>query len=386
MAEDNEWVKMRDKTMTQDQDRRAAMTEFLKACTELAKLGTEALKQALAEHAKEASETTRRAPAMSTTIEWTDETWNPVTGCDRISPGCAHCYAKALHDMRHQAFLNGKKMPAQYSVPFETVKCWPERLEIPLRWRKPRRCFVNSMSDLFHEDVDFPFLALVYAHMALAEQHTFQFLTKRPDRMLRWYGEAPKHPMFFELGTGKRFTLATNLAGGSVPFICKKVNTMLWPLPNVWPGVSVESRRYLPRLDALRQVPAAVRMVSFEPLLEDLGTVNLQGIGWAIAGGESGPGARPVHPDWVRSLRDQCIAQGVPFFFKQWGEWAPHSEPPDRHGDYHGGVFLLPSGRLGNQGDWWDGRAQAIDRVGKKHAGAALDGREWREFPEARAA
>jgi protein gp37 len=245
---------------------------------------------------------------MSTTIEWTDETWNPVTGCDRISPGCAHCYAKSLHDMRHRAHLNGKRMPLQYHEPFEHVHCWPERLEIPLHWRAPRLCFVNSGADIFHEDVDFPFLGMIYAHMAIAHWHTFQFLTKRPERMLEWYSEAPKHPNFFRVAAGRSACLP-------------------WPLPNVWPGVSVESKKYLYRLDLLRQVPAPVRMVSFEPLLEDLGTVNLDGIGWAIVGGESGVAGRPFNLAWAESLRDQCKAADVPFFMKQVGSFPVRDRP-----------------------------------------------------------
>jgi protein gp37 len=265
---------------------------------------------------------------MSTTIEWTDETWNPVTGCSKVSPGCRLCYAKVLHDMRHQAHLNGRKMPAQYHEPFEHVQCWPNRLGIPLGWRRPRLCFVNSMSDLFHRDVPAAFIERVFKVMANCPQHTFQILTKRSTRLF-----------------------------------CQRVLRV--PLPNVWLGVSVESKKYLARIDDLRQVPAAVRMVSFEPLLEDLEEVNLQGIGWAIVGGESGRDARPMHPDWVRSLRDQCIAQGVPFFFKQWGEWLPP------------GCDGSPDVRLQHLN-----ASDDFVRVGKKHAGRLLDTREWREFPK----
>lgn len=279
----------------------------------------------------------------NTTIEWTDSTWNPVTGCDKISPGCTRCYAKALHDMRHKAWLNGKKMPAQYSVPFEQVQCWPDRLEIPLHWRAPRLCFVNSMADLFHEDVPFEFIASVLYTVACTRRITYQALTKRADRMLEYFQS------FALKSLAPRMPQASSYGGPA--------EVWRWPLPNFWPGVSVESRRYLYRLDRLREAPAAVRMVSFEPLLEDLGEVNLQGIGWAIAGGESGRGARPMHPDWVRSLRDQCVAAGVPFFFKQWGEWTP-----------------AISARRGAD-------AYFI-RAGKKHSGAVLDGREWREFPK----
>lgn len=229
---------------------------------------------------------------MSTTIQWTDETWNPVTGCRQISPGCANCYAKQLHDMRHQAFLNGKAMPEQYSVPFETVRLHPSRLEIPLRWRKPRRVFVNSMSDLFHESVTEEFLLSTFATMTGASEHTFQILTKRPERMRDFLA---MH--------------AAKISGDE-------------PLPNVWLGVSIENRMHRKRLDILRKIPAAVRMVSFEPLLEDLGEVNLEGIGWVIVGGESGRGARPFSLDWARELIDQCRTAKVPVFIKQMGSRA----------------------------------------------------------------
>lgn len=275
-----------------------------------------------------------------TTIEWTDETWNPVTGCTKTSPGCRLCYAKALHDMRHKAFLNGKKMPVQYDEAFEFVQCWPDRLEIPLAWRAPRLCFVNSMSDLFHENVPFDFISDVLYTAAMTPHITYQVLTKRANRMLAYFSG------FALKSLAPRLPHASAYRGPA--------EAWRWPLPNLWPGVSVESGKYLGRIDVLRQVPAAVRMISFEPLLEDLGKVNLQGIGWAIVGGESGRDARPMQPDWVRALRDQCAAQGVPFFFKQWGEWGPGT----------------------------DFRSGARERMGKNKAGALLDGREWREFPK----
>ena len=249
---------------------------------------------------------------MPTGIEWTDETWNPVTGCERISPGCAHCYAKTLHDMRHKAYLKGSDVPEQYSEPFEVVKCHADRLDTPLHWRAARMCFVNSMSDLFHHDVPFDFIGLSYATMAIAKHITFQILTKRAERMLEFYR--------FIASSGRK-SFKNSMTGEAIP----------WPLPNVWPGVSVENKRHLFRLDLLRQVPAPVRMVSFEPLLEDLtdeGTleVNLQGIGWGIVGGESGDGARDAHVAWMRYLIEQCDAQGVPPFVKQVGarpvDWA----------------------------------------------------------------
>jgi protein gp37 len=244
---------------------------------------------------------------MPTAIEWTDETWNPVTGCSKISPGCRLCYAKALHDMRHTAFLAGKPMPAQYSAPFEKVQCWPKRLDIPLRWRAPRLCFINSMADLFHEDVPFEFISSVLFVAYNTPHITYQCLTKRDDRMLEFFS-----------------------SDRVMSYSSSWTHLFSWPLLNFWAGVSVESKKYLYRLDRLRQVPAAVRMVSFEPLLEDLGEVNLQGIGWAIIGGMSGRRGvlDPMHVAWVRYLVEQCDAQGVPVFVKQVGgfpfDWADY--------------------------------------------------------------
>jgi protein gp37 len=268
---------------------------------------------------------------MSTTIEWTDETWNPVTGCTKISPGCRVCYAKALHDMRHKAYLAGKKIPEQYAEPFERVQCWPSRLEIPLRWRSPRLCFVNSMADLFHEDVPFDFISQILFRMTLTPHITYQALTKRAGRMLEYF-------------TGEQWKTHGTIAD-------------TWPLPNFWLGVSVESKKYLGRIDTLRQVPAAVRMVSFEPLLEDLGEVNLQGIGWAIVGGCSGRGADPMHASWARYLVAQCDEQGVPVFVKQmgsrpfdWADFIPKYWPKTTE---HEGVFLkLRDSKGGDPAEW----------------------------------
>ena len=295
---------------------------------------------------------------MSTTIEWTDETLNPITGCDKISPGCKLCYAKKLHDMRYQAFLNGKDMPEQYSVPFEVVRLWPKRLEIPLHWRAGRMCFLNSMADLFHQDVPFEFIQDVLYMVAMTSHVTYQSLTKRADRMVEFFS-------WLQTRSGEKPS-----RGWLGQCLAKRI-----PLPNFWPGVSVESKKYLYRLDRLRDVPAAVRMVSFAPLLEDLGKVNLQGIGWAIAEGESTPSARPMHPAWVRSLRDQSVEAGVPFFFKQWGEWTRWE--PGRPANK-----VKYMRRDGTLSDYDPGFAEPMMRAGKKHAGAVLDGREWREFPK----
>jgi protein gp37 len=217
-------------------------------------------------------------------IEWTEATWNPVTGCSKVSPGCAHCYAERL-SLR----FGRSSMPWTPANASKNVLLHPERLEQPLRWRRPRMIFVNSMSDLFHELVPIEFVQQVFEVMVASERHTFQVLTKRPE----W---------------------AVELAD-AVP----------WPA-NVWLGVSIENSRFTWRADVLRELPAAVRFISAEPLLGSLfdsgprrAPLELSAIDWLIAGGESGPGYRPVHVEWVRELREACSEQGVAFFFKQWG-------------------------------------------------------------------
>jgi protein gp37 len=240
-------------------------------------------------------------------IEWTEATWNPTTGCDRISPGCDHCYALTL----------SKRLKAMGSPKYQTdgdprtsgpgfgVAVHPSSLDIPRGWAAPRLVFVNSMSDLFHARVPVSFIRDVFDVMRDTPQHTYQVLTKRAKRLR-------------DVGA-----------------------TLEWP-SNVWMGVSVESRDYLNRVDYLRQVPAAVRFISAEPLLGPLGALELSDIHWVIAGGESGPQARPVEYEWVAELRDNCTASGVPFFFKQWGGRTP------------------------------------------KAGGRELDGEQWDEFPRTR--
>lgn len=224
------------------------------------------------------------------TIEWTDATWNPTTGCDRVSAGCDRCYALALAS-RLKAMGSPKYQQdgdPRTSGPGFGVTAHPDALSIPLRWRAPRHVFVNSMSDLFHARVPTTFIQDVFTVMAAAPQHTFQVLTKRPRRLARL------------------------------------ADTLPWP-GNVWMGVTVEDSDALTRIDDLRRVPAAVRFLSCEPLLGPLTGIDLDGITWVIAGGESGPHHRPVDPAWVVELRDQCISDGVPFLFKQWGGRTPKS-------------------------------------------------------------
>ena len=285
--------------------------------------------------------------SAKTSIEWTDYSWNPVSGCDKVSPGCDHCYAETIATR----VAGTKAYPDGFKV---TLK--PERLTDPLRKRswRGKRVFVNSMSDLFHKDVPDDYIAQVFAIMALAPEITFQILTKRHGRM-RSLLNSEAH--WRRVGVG----------GVRV-------------LPNVWLGVSVEDQQRADlRIPALLDTPAAVRWLSCEPLLGpvDLGAAfgtnyggdpreDETGVDWVVVGGESGPGARPMHPEWARTLRDQCQAAGVPFHFKQWGEWVPEDQSPEDAvipGTYR---FDEPTGTI---------------RLGKKTAGRELDGRTWDEWP-----
>lgn len=243
-----------------------------------------------------------------TGIEWTKvpgyrgATWNPVRGCTKISPGCKHCYAETFAE-RWRGIAGHP-----YEQGFD-LRLVPEKLDEPLRKRDPRAYFVNSMSDLFQDDVDFEFVAKVFEVQAIAQRHIFMTLTKRAANMRKfWYwADARFHDPEVPKSVREHLSDLSRTMYGT-------------PLPNVWLGVSVEDRKYgLPRIDILRETPAAVRFLSVEPLLEDLGPLDLRGIHWVIVGGESGPGARPMPLKWVRSIRDQCAEQGVPFFFKQWG-------------------------------------------------------------------
>jgi len=213
-------------------------------------------------------------------IEWTDATWNPMRGCSKVSPGCLHCYAETFAER----WRGVRGHPFEFGFDLRLV---PQKLGDPLRWSTPRKIFVNSMSDLFHEKVPDEYIIKVARVMVAADWHTYQILTKRAGRM-------------------------QELLKGKLRFATKQ--------PHIWWGVSVENRKHgLPRIDLLRDSPAQVRFLSIEPLLEHLGPVNLQGINWVIVGGESGPGARPMDGEWVRDIRTQCQSAKVAFFFKQWG-------------------------------------------------------------------
>lgn len=221
-------------------------------------------------------------------IEWTDATWNPVSGCTILSPGCAHCYAMRmaarLQAMGHSAYENVTRKVNGKAVWTGKLHLNEEALTIPLRWRAPRKIFVNSMSDLFQDGIPDAFIARIWEVMAQSQRHIFQILTKRPENMLRVVSE---------------YRLAK--------------------LPNVWLGTSVESRKYIRRIDHLRHIPAQVRFISYEPLLGPIGRADMTGIHWAIVGGESGPRARTMKQVWVDEIRAQCEEQKVAFFFKQWG-------------------------------------------------------------------
>jgi len=214
-----------------------------------------------------------------TRIEWSEMTWNPVTGCSKVSPGCAHCYAETFAE-------RWRGVPGHHYEQGFDLRLWPQRLGQPVQWRRPRRVFVNSMSDLFHEQIPADYVAEVFEVMRRAHWHTFQVLTKREERLSMLAGELP------------------------------------WP-PNVWMGVSIENRRFVHRADHLRDVGAAVRFISAEPLLGCLEGLDLDGIDWVIAGGESGAGHRRLNLEWVRDLRDRSAAAGVAFFFKQVGGRTP---------------------------------------------------------------
>lgn len=285
-----------------------------------------------------------------TKIEWADKVWNPVTGCTKVSDGCRNCYAERMAER----FWKDRQ--------FSDVQCHADRLKQPLSWKKPARVFVNSMSDLFHLDVDKDFIGDVFRNMEKTPQHTFIILTKRPKEMLYW----------FNLMNAERY------------------------LPNVWLGVSVENQQTADeRIPLLLKTPAAVRFVSCEPLLGPVdlsnnhpeylwgqdsrdGETDQDPLDWVICGGESGPNARPMHPDWARSLRDQCQAAGVPFFFKQNGEWDALEKHPETSGYENVGFFDLDS-RFCYPGV--SSHGQHMVRVGKKKAGRLLDGVEWNAFP-----
>jgi len=326
-------------------------------------------------------------------IEWTDATWNPVTGCTKVSEGCRNCYALTFAE-------RFRGTPGHYFENGFDITLRPNKMLEPLKWRKAKKIFVNSMSDLFHPEVPDDFIDQVFgvilANHVLDRQaeHTFQLLTKRPERMQEYLGAGPDVLL-------ERW--GESLDGVVImdnPDVCfsEYVDHFLdkdefFPLPNLWIGTSVENQKAaVERIPHLLMTPADVRFLSCEPLLgsvdfwdvpsprdgqpfevlQPLGS-DWSGINWVIAGGESGHGARPVHPDWIRSLRDQCQAAGVPFFFKQWGEWWPY---PDEINKMTVNRNTKEGGKVKRFENWY------FERNGKKAAGRILDGQTWDELPQ----
>ncbi len=275
----------------------------------------------------------------ATSIEWTDATWNPVRGCIKVSPGCKFCYAETLAER----FRGVPGNPFEHGFDPRMV---PEKLHDPLRWREPRRVFVNSMSDLFGEFVPDEYLAAVFGVMAAAPRHTFQVLTKRAERMSSWRGWRHSNPLDWIACMADEALEEQGLPRTErVVHFAPGRGARTWPLPNVHLGVSVEDRKHgLPRVEALRTVPAALRFLSIEPLLEDLGELDLRGIGWVIVGAESGAGHRPMEESWVRSIRDQCATAGVPFFYKQRIEKGRKVSLPVLDGRQHTAFPEVPRG------------------------------------------
>jgi len=271
-----------------------------------------------------------------TGIEWTDATWNVIYGCSRVSPGCEHCYAESF---THRFAGKGQKFEGltvlKKQGPSWTGKIMlsPERLTQPLRWQRPRMIFVNSLSDVFHKDVPFEYIAAMFGVMALAQEHQFQILTKRSARMVEFFewleqrtsvigGHAKGNKLAYCLMWLKGYNDDHKLGIDIPKEILNGEVDLAWPLNNVWMGVSVEDQpRADERIPNLQKVPAAIRFLSMEPLLGAVDDLDLTDIHWVILGGESGPGSRPMAPDWVRGVRDQCIAENVPFFMKQWGQY-----------------------------------------------------------------
>jgi protein gp37 len=389
--------------------------------------------------------------ATDTSIEWADKTWSPIIGCDRVSPGCASCYAISTARIRESnphptiaAAFAGTTQRTDSGIDWSgKVNLLDNRLTEPMRWKKPRKVFVNSLSDLFHKDVPDEFIARVFAAMSLTPQHTFQILTKRHARM-RSLLSSPEFEkkVDYELLHYPPFS-RPELTGRSWP-----LPKPGWPLPNVWLGVSVENQKWANiRIPALLETPAAVRFLSCEPLL---GPIDLKqavrtmgserghgltasyvhaggccqkfhGIDWVIVGGESGPKARAMHPDWARSLRDQCAAADVPFLFKQWGAWGPAPfivRVCDPETGWQGADEELAAAKADSEargathvhtGNWYEENGErryhlheighkpwslervglpegtaAIRRWGKKRAGRELDGRTHDAFPDPR--
>ncbi len=338
--------------------------------------------------------------AGASNIEWTDASWNPIVGCSVVSPGCTNCYAmkdawRKHHNPKLPHYRGLTKSVNGNAVWRGTTRAAPEHiLTAPLHWRTPRRIFVNSMGDLFHESIPDSKIDQVFAVMALCPQHTFQVLTKRSERM-RDYISARANDDRLRLP----IIGCMNMMGSGAT---KPIGYRMWPLPNVWLGVSAERQQEADeRIPHLLQTPAAVRFVSAEPLLGpislrwsswtnwDRTVVNhldgLRALDWIIVGGESGAGARPMHPQWARTIRDECREARVPFFFKQWGEYGECEKRGNLYAvDHHRrNLMLHADGRHHVYCSNWDERDGAVlmRKLGKGSAGRLLDGRTWDEFP-----
>lgn len=372
-------------------------------------------------------------PPSEHPILWCDKTLNPTVGCTPCSPGCDNCYARELHEMRHKAYMKFEStsrmlrqvrknpLPAQYAKPFSELQFFPDRLLEPLSWKKPRRIFIGSMTDLGHGAISAGTIPKILAMVALAPRHTFLILTKRPEHIagsikaIKDMGdpayilqEAAKEITNDDLRAAQAYMAVRNECG---PGCLGSEFNVGWPLRNLHIGLTVVNQEEADaKIPVLLQTPAAVRFLSIEPLLGPIDLTNIRtSAGWinalngnsqyvsslgpmldgVIVGGETGPNARPMHPDWVRSLRDQCAAPAVPvpFFFKSWGEWVPAVRE-------HGIISsVMPD--TGEKFTWigWDGKTQnpsangltgpimAIGRVGKRASGRRLDGREHNDLP-----
>lgn len=331
-----------------------------------------------------------------TAIEWTDATWNPLVGCTRCSPACDHCYAigvvhRGLAEQHVGLTIRrpGEHPPGERLDWTGEVRTVPHLLDQPLRWQRPRRIFVNSLSDVFHAEVEVDFIVDLFAVMSLASQHTFQVLTKRPGRA-RVVLSSPTFP---------------DLVAAACERIRPGADSMIWPIPNVWLGTTIESNRYAWRMNQIANTPAAVRFVSAEPLLGPLDALDMGELDWLIIGGESGPGARPMHPEWARALIVEAERLGVPIMFKQWGDWVPYTgregalevrrdvnmlrlpEPDGRLVEMTSGWEFPPNTRHPNYPDGVDGALSHFARVGKHVAGRlfpshpADGGRTYDGFP-----
>lgn len=359
--------------------------------------------------------------ADKSAIEWTDATWNPIVGCSIVSPGCTHCYAMGMaariEAMTAALTRTGQGGAPHYDGTTKKVKgtaIWTGKVALapdhiltqPLAWRAPRKIFVNSMGDLFHEDVPDAWIDQVFAVGALCPQHTLQILTKRAARMRSYLTDPATVRRVYTLVCDMTVELEPGVVLIAEPEHEQhappgpRVYLDQWPLPNVWLGVSAERQQEADeRIPELLATPAAIRFVSAEPLLGPIDFYKtsgsmpheghpwrdgpiLQGIHWIIAGGESGPSARPMHPAWVRSLRDQCRTAGTAFFFKQWGAWAPATDAWQ-----HETISVLPDGRVreweSGEGRLVDPHMTAMSRLGKKDAGRLLDGVEHNALPAA---